>query len=113
MKNIFFIETTDNFPFKFTANNSKVKLLADGLIKAGNRVQIINNLQGSEISSIPYAKGNNQNIQYFTFPLYVPVLYKKNNPASVNIATKRIRSSSSFPSFCTFFIDFTRFFFSL
>lgn len=70
MNNIIFIETTDNFPYKFTANNSKVKLLANGLIKAGNKVQIINNLRGSEISSIPYTKGNDQNIQYFTFPLY-------------------------------------------
>lgn len=70
MSNIIFIETTDNFPTKFTANNSKVKLLADGLIKTGNKVQIINNLRGSETCLIPYMKGENQNIQYYTFPLY-------------------------------------------
>ena len=75
MNNIVFIETTDNFPYKFSANNSKVELLSKGLLKAGNKVQIINKLQGSKIDCSSYYYGKENNITYFTFPLYSSIKF--------------------------------------
>lgn len=65
--NILFLETTDGFPVKFTANNSKVKLLASGLKYAGNNVCIINKLQGSDFVKNSFIKGTDETIEYYTF----------------------------------------------
>lgn len=67
MNNIVFVETTDGFPVKFTANNSKVKLLAIGLIYAGDKVCIINKLQGSNFVKDKFIRGNDGLISYYTF----------------------------------------------
>lgn len=68
--NIIFVETTDCFPFKFTANNSKVKLLAEGLLVSGDKVTIINKIQGSDFVTKDYEYGFIENIPYYTFAKY-------------------------------------------
>lgn len=67
MNNIVFVETTDGFPVKFTANNSKVKLLATGLIYAGDKVCIINKLQGSNFVKDKFIKGKDEHLEFYTF----------------------------------------------
>jgi glycosyltransferase involved in cell wall biosynthesis len=68
--NIIFVETTDGFPKKFTANNSKVDLLAKGLMDAGDKVCIINTLQGSDFVKDKFIKGTQGEVNYYTFSKY-------------------------------------------
>ncbi len=68
--NVVFVETTDGYPRKFTANNSKVELIAEGLKKAGDNVTIINKLQGSEFVQSDVETGNNNGLIYYTFRRY-------------------------------------------
>ena len=51
-QNIVFIESTDNYPHKFTANNSKVRIVIDGLVAAGAKCHMVNRIYGSKQSSI-------------------------------------------------------------
>lgn len=67
MKNIIFLENTQSWPKKFTANNTKVELLAKGLQNNGNNVTIINSLAGERgLSKIE--KGIHEGIQYYSYP---------------------------------------------
>ena len=68
--NIVFVETTDGFPKKFTANNSKVNLIAMGLMDAGDKVHIINALQGSNFVKKKFIKGTQGGMDYYTFRRY-------------------------------------------
>ena len=68
--NIVFVETTDGFPVKFTANNSKVKLLAKGLNGTGDKVCIINKIQGSDFVKGKFVSGIDEDVKYYTFGKY-------------------------------------------
>lgn len=65
--NIIFVETTDGFPKKFTANNSKTELIARGLLNAGDKVTIINRIQGSEFIHKNVEQDSINGLTYYTF----------------------------------------------
>ena len=44
--NIVFLETTQNYSYKFSASNTKVELLAKGLQKEGHACFILNSIRG-------------------------------------------------------------------
>ena len=68
--NIIFVETTDGFPKKFTANNSKTELIARGLLNAGDDVTIINKIQGSEFIHKDVEQNSINELTYYSFKRY-------------------------------------------
>ncbi len=66
INNVIFLETTQSWPVKFTANNSKVELLAKGLLLNGDCICIINSTAGEvgKHGAINDIKGR---IRYFSF----------------------------------------------
>ena len=68
--NIIFAETTDGFPKKFTANNSKTELIARGLLNAGDNVTIINKIQGSEFIHKDVEQDSINGLTYYSFKRY-------------------------------------------
>lgn len=68
--NIIFVETTDGFPKKFTANNSKTELIARGLLNAGDDVTIINKIQGSEFIHKDVEQDSINGLTYYSFKRY-------------------------------------------
>lgn len=68
MNNIVFIDSTTDYPYKFSAGNTKVELLSKGLIEYGDRITIINNpIIGSRVVET-FVKDNHNGITCYTFP---------------------------------------------
>lgn len=65
--NFIFLDSTQNYPLEFSAGNSKVEIMAKGLIEQARKVYVINPCFGSrKISSI--IKGEKDGILYKVFP---------------------------------------------
>lgn len=66
--NIVFISCTDSYPHKFSANNTKIGLLAKGLIKFNDRVTIVNKYYGHNNTSD--SKKNITGVDVFDYKTY-------------------------------------------
>lgn len=67
INNIVFIDSTTDYPYKFSAGNTKVELLAKGLIECGDRITIINNpVIGSRVVET-FVKEDHNGITCYTF----------------------------------------------
>lgn len=64
--NVVFLNSTDNFPVSFSANNSKNELIAKGLLQENHKVSIINKASGH--STLNFTHGQINNIKYYLFP---------------------------------------------
>ena len=77
-KNIVFLCSTDNYPFGFSAGNTKTGLVARGLMEAGNKVTIINDpIYQSAPNYIE--NGTNGNISYYTYNVGKNSLFNRLN----------------------------------
>ena len=66
--NIVLLDITDNYPKKFSANNSKAEYIARGLLENGCEVYIINLTKGDEQIDEITSGVSNFGIKYITFP---------------------------------------------
>lgn len=68
--NIVFLGCTQDYPYCFSACNTKVELISRGLILQGDRCCIINSIVGSKLVKKKTESQNDYQINHITYPFY-------------------------------------------
>ncbi|HEY5463248.1 MAG TPA: glycosyltransferase [Hanamia sp.] len=66
-ENIVFLGVTDNYPLKYSANNSKNELLAKSVTEMGAKASIINGFNGISFFKEKYHSGEKDEVNYYNF----------------------------------------------
>jgi glycosyltransferase involved in cell wall biosynthesis len=67
LENIVFLGVTDNYPFKYSANNSKNELLAKSITERGAKASIIDGLNGMSFFKENYFQGRKDDVNHYNF----------------------------------------------
>jgi len=67
LENVVFLGVTDNYPFKYSANNSKNELLAKSITEIGAKASIINGLNGISFFKEKYYQGRYDDVNHYNF----------------------------------------------
>ncbi|MGJ5642345.1 hypothetical protein, partial [Formosa sp. S-31] len=65
--NVVFLDSTQGFPVRFSACNTKVEYIAKGLIEQGDRAVVINECKGEKGYNSLFI-GKHKNIYYYLLP---------------------------------------------
>lgn len=66
--NVIFLGTTSNYPFSFSANNTKTEFLARGLTEQGNKVTVICGVLGEKQCATVQSGNSKYDFRYVIYP---------------------------------------------